>query len=879
MADVKLTIPEKIRKFLAATIASTSGNEVFFLAKVGWEGPEAAAIEEVDVLARGNVHSAPAIVKRAESWDIAIHNHPSGVLTPSDADIAVAGELGNRQVGFAIIDNSAERHYLVVPPMRRRDRPEKVDPAEVEAIFAPGGPLASGSPDYEVRPGQVAMAREVAEALNGERVVAIEAGTGVGKSFAYLVPSILWAVKNGPRVIVSTNTIHLQEQLMTKDLPFLARVLPVQFHFALIKGRNNYACKRKLEEAARATQELVETDGAAGQLRNIVEWARTAGEGSRSELGAPPPEAVWEKVMSETDKSLKVNCKFYSECFFYRAKRAAYAADIVVVNHHLFFADLAVRRETGNYEYDAVIPAYKRVIFDEAHHMEDVASNFLGVRFTQQGMRNRFNRLVSSRDEKKGALRYLAQVLHAEGAPAAAQEIEKGLLQTVPKAAQRIDQELSAALDQAEAEALTAARGPERDGKARSGSGGAVEGAAAEAGGRQLHVRVAAGRRAFQQALTERLHAVKEELAILCGQAGKAARLLSGTEGLAAERRGGLLLELTSLHGRLDVLQSQIATFLDFRDEKQVRWVEVQGRRDDAERRNIVFSSAPIRVAEDLLQLVFNPLATVVMASATLSVEGGVSYLGDRLGLDHLPVERFHFSEQPSPFDFANQVLTLVPDDFPEPGSSGYDGKVAEVVLEILRRSRGRAFVLFTSYGLLQRTHSALEATLRREGIIPLRQGEAGRSDLLNRFRSGPPHALFGTDSFWEGVDVKGEALECVIITRLPFRVPTEPIQIARVEEIESRGGDAFNCYSVPQAVLKFKQGFGRLIRSTTDRGTVVVLDRRILTKRYGRTFLRSLPPTRFFKGPTAEMLASLGAFLGTSGEPTTIPAGESEAL
>ncbi len=875
MADLKLTIPEKIREFLASTIASTGGNEVFFLAKVAWEGPEAAAIEEVDVLARGNSHSAPAIVLRAESWDLAIHNHPSGVLTPSDGDIAVAGELGNRQVGFAIIDNTAERHYLVVPPMRRRDRLEKIDPAEVEAIFAPGGPLAAASSDYEVRPGQVAMAREVAEALNGEQVAAIEAGTGVGKSYAYLVPSILWAVKNGQRVIVSTNTIHLQEQLIAKDLPFLTRVLPVQFHFALIKGRSNYACKRKLEEAERATRELVEADGAVGQLRNIVEWARTASEGSRSELGAPPPEAVWEKAMSETDKSLKVNCKFYGECFYYRAKRAAYTADIVVVNHHLFFADLAVRRETGNYEYDAVIPGYKRVIFDEAHHLEDVASQFLGVRFTQQGMRNRFNRLVSSRDSKKGALRYLAQVLHAEGAPAAAKEIEKGLLESVPKAAQRIDDELSAALDQTEAEAQTETRGAAKCGETKNGRGGAVQSGATEASGRQLHVRVSAGKKTFQEALNARLAAVREELAALCGQAGKAARVLSAASNIPEERRDGLLLELTSLHGRLESLQEQIATFLDFRDKKQVRWVEVQGRRDDPDRRNVVFSSAPIRVAEDLLQLVFNPLATVVMASATLSVEGGVSYLGERLGLDRLGGRRFRFTEQPSPFDFANQVLTLVPDDFPEPGSAGYEGKVAEVVLEILRRSHGRAFVLFTSYGLLQRTHAALEATLRREGITPLRQGEAGRSDLLHRFRSGPPHALFGTDSFWEGVDVKGEALECVIITRLPFRVPTEPIQVARVEEIEARGGDAFNGYSVPQAVLKFKQGFGRLIRSTTDRGTVVVLDRRIVTKRYGQTFLRSLPPTRFFKGPTAEMLRSLGAFLGRAGEPTTIPASD----
>jgi ATP-dependent DNA helicase DinG len=261
---------------------------------------------------------------------------------------------------------------------------------------------------------------------------------------------------------------------------------------------------------------------------------------------------------------------------------------------------------------------------------------------------------------------------------------------------------------------------------------------------------------------------------------------------------------------------------------------------------------------------VYDPLRTVVLTSATLSVEGSVDFLGERLGFGLVPRERFRFTEHPSPFDYARQALTLVPDDIPEPGSREYGPRVASVVLDVLLRTRGRAFILFTSYGLLRRTHEALAGRLAAEGIRALRQGELARSELLRRFRSGPPHALFGTDSFWEGVDVKGEALECVVIARLPFRVPSEPIQVARIEDLRERGRDPFGAFTVPQAVLKLKQGYGRLIRSSTDRGVVVVLDRRIVTKRYGRAFIASLPPARLVRGPTADVLRELEGFFRT---------------
>ncbi|MBI4584928.1 MAG: DEAD/DEAH box helicase family protein [Planctomycetes bacterium] len=872
-----LFIPKPIQDFLAATIASAGGNEVYFLGRVRWQDKSLAVLEEVDVFARGNQSSAPAIIERAEEWDIAIHNHPGGDLTPSDADNAVASELGNRSVGFAIIDNAAEKLNLVVRPFEREGE-QPVDPAEVEAIFQEGGALErelsrSGAEKYEVRPGQIAMAIEVTRAVNEKRVVALEAGTGVGKSFAYLVPAIFWAVKNQRRVVVSTNTINLQEQLTAKDLPFLEHALPVKFNYALIKGRGNYACLRKAAEARGEIKALFESADEERLLNDLLDWTDRTADGSLADLGMTPPEGVWEKVMSETDKSLKVNCPFYSRCFYYQAKRRAFKADIVVVNHHLFFADLAVRRESGNYQWDLILPAYQRVIFDEAHHLEDVASKHLGVRFSQDGMALRFARLVSPRNRQKGLLPFLARKLAQEGEPVAADRLENNYIPLLPEIAARVDEHFQAIATLAEAEAwkesqaaaesdLALLPGPEPSFPAA--------GAAAVDRSRPAHLLVRLTRdpaqSSFRHALSDRLLEIKKELERLGKINAHAIQALKSAPQLSSDRKASLLLDLTALSSRLEKTMDNIVFFADPAEESHVRWVELQAGRRRGERWNVNLATSPIRVADDLHQAVFEPLETVVLASATLAVEGKVDFFGERVGLSRLSPDRFRFSEFRSPFNYARHVLTLVPTDLPDPGSRRYEESVARMVLEALRILRGRTFVLFTSYQLLRNTYEKLESELIRLGIRPLRQGELNRSEILRQFRTGPNNVLFGTDSFWEGVDVKGKSLECVIITRLPFKVPTEPVQIARLEDLERRGISPFPHFTVPQAVLKFKQGFGRLIRSATDRGVVLVLDRRIITKNYGRAFLRSLPETQLVTAPAPAVLGELKRFFEASG-------------
>jgi ATP-dependent DNA helicase DinG len=852
--EVELEIPEDACGFLRQAIKRAGGQEVFFLARVTWDpSGDKATLADVEVFARGDSSSVPAILAGAEDWDLAIHNHPTGDLTPSAADLAIAADLGNRSVGFAIIDNDASACYLAVKPFCRREV-QLVDEAHVRWLLGPEGPLARGLEGFEHRDGQIEMAVEVARALNEDRVVACEAGTGVGKSFAYLVPAILWALENHERVVVSTGTIHLQEQLVGKDLPFLAKVLPRSFDYALIKGRGNYACKRKIAELSQEFL-LVPEAGDREMLEELIAWSKTTQDGSLSDLAWTPPGDVWEKVMSETDKSLKVGCKFYNECFFYQARRRANRVQVVVANHHLFFADLAVRRQTGNFQSDLVLPAYARVIFDEAHHLEDVASEHFGSRLSRVGVRQRLGRM-RSKDGHRGALVLVARRLRSLNDPIAAEKIETSYAEPLREAAAAIEGLFDEIDELVEVE--------RRD--------GALRGLAGEDGDR------AKIRTTRDPALEPFWERVREVLGRVRGELERIARMNdSAYQTLARSRvddaaRKSLALELEAFANRLQGFIAALERFVDFDDETQVRWLDTREGGGAGEHAGVGFATAPVSVADELRAAVFEPLRTVVMTSATLSVAGNADFLGERLGFNALPRERFSFSQHPSPFDFEEQALLAAPTDIPDPTEREYENRLPALLLELIEASRGRAFVLFTSHQLLRKTYEALEAALVRLGLRPLAQGQAPRTELLRRFVESGCGVLFGTDSFWEGVDVKGRALEHVIITRLPFRVPTEPLQEARLEDISRRGENPFTRFTVPQAVLRFKQGFGRLIRSRTDRGVVSVLDRRLLVKPYGKVFLASLPPTRLCAASAPVVVERVSEFFaratGRVGEP-----------
>jgi ATP-dependent DNA helicase DinG len=687
------------------------------------------------------------------------------------------------------------------------------------------------------------MTAAVVRAFNHGEVLTVEAGTGTGKSLAYLVPAILWARAGGGRVVISTHTINLQEQLVQKDLPLLIERAGLECETALVKGRGNYLCQRKAAQVAAEGTPLFEDDLAA-ELRQVLDWAKRTKDGSLADLAVRPRAEVWEQVVSENDNCLRARCPYYSSCFFYTARRAAAAADILVVNHHLLMADLALRDETDNYTQNAVLPPATRVVIDEAHHLDDVATSYFGLQASLTSLERPLGRLQSRRNPGRGALLALQlalrslerseDVLLAEGA---LRRIEDRLLPgrlSLALQAEECFAGLHAGFEQLLAEAGSSEAAP------------------------KLRITAAVRETAFWKEAAreiERLAAAADAYAL--DFAGVLERVEQLSEGAGLQVRY-LATEIGAHAGRVARFAAALLAFVA--DEPgRCAWLELRRSRSGPA---VSLHTAPIEVGPLLCRALFERFETTVLTSATLAVNRRFDHLHERLGLTRLePRERVTALRIESPFDFAHQAALLVPVDLPDPTTPSYEEATQGAIRRALAISRGGTFVLFTAYGALNRAYAALEDDLRAAGLTPLRQGETSRHLLLARFSQDPRAVLFATDSFWEGVDVKGDALRCVIITRLPFKVPSEPIEQARVEAIEERGGNAFLEHTVPQAVIKLKQGFGRLIRSATDRGSVLILDSRIARKRYGEAFLASLPPARRVLASAEQAFAEMAAF------------------
>jgi ATP-dependent DNA helicase DinG len=682
------------------------------------------------------------------------------------------------------------------------------DPGELAALLARGGAVDRILDDFEERDEQRAMVEKVGRAFDRQQVLLVEAGTGTGKSLAYALPAALWARRTGQRVVISTGTINLQQQLINKDLPLVLRALGGELDFVLIKGRANYLCRRRLAERLRQ-QTLLQTDGVDEVHRWLSDWAERSRDGSRSDLERPVPAEAWEQVCADADACLGRRCPLREDCFFVRARRAAEDAALLVVNHHLLFADLALRLELDDWSNRAVLPPFERVVLDEGHALEDVASGFFGLQLT-----------------RSGALRTVGRVLPAarKGGLLAELEAELGALGAGPTGGGTgATAALAGELRRALADAFDALVDFGEQRILRSGGGERklrLDGAALGSGG-WVPVREAFGQAAWQaDKLAVELERLSEQLDNLReGDGGSA-------EGRAGARRLGAMA---------DACRQLTEPDLD----GWVRWVELPARPGG---RFAKLALAPLVVADKLDESLFGPQRTVVITSATLAEGGSFDYLAGRLGLDGLESGRLQRLQVDSPFDFARQARLAVPDDMPPPGTPEFERRLPDAVMRLATASRGSALVLFTARGLMERTFELTRDALVQAGLQPLCQGHQPRDRLLERLRDEPGGVLFGTDSFWQGVDVVGDALRLVIITRLPFDVPSEPLVQARAEQVAAGGRSAFAHYSLPRAVLKLKQGFGRLIRSRADRGAVVVLDPRLVQRRYGRRFLGSLP-------------------------------------
>jgi len=763
-----------VREQVRAEIAAAHGREVSFVARPDAHG----RLVEARPVARGTVDAVLALPGIAQRGELLLHNHPSGALEPSGADLSVAARLHDGGVGFAIVDNDVTDCYVVVECPRPRAT-TRLDPFDVAGLLAPHGPVARALGGFEDRPSQRDMAAYIADAYNDGGVALLEAGTGVGKSFAYLAPALVWARENGERTIVSTNTINLQEQLVGKDLPILARALGTGEHspsFALLKGWRNYLCLARLEQARDARGSLFE-DERATELEALAAWAGQTSDGSLSDLPDEPAAEVWDAVAAESDLCTRLKCPHFEQCFLFQARRRAAEADVVVVNHHLLASDLAVRMASDNWQEAAVLPPYRRLVLDEAHHLEDVAAMHLGAQVSMLGVQRLLSRLEKN---GRGLLPTLGAVLAGRDdlLSAASRDLVHQSLFDALGAARRAADALFALL----ARRLDAEPGP-------------------------TPVLRLTDDFARDDVWAQGLDVALDNL--LLGFS----RLRDGVETIAdrlslddpSERRAQLIAELRGVVRRLDAIAVGLTAALrpPAGVPAAVRWLERRGRKTP----NVSLAAVPLDLAPILKDNLFDRVETVVLTSATLAAGGDFGYLEQRVGLD-LPPSRVRAREiHASPFDFPAQCLFGIPTDLPE-------RRAAEAV----RGAIGGRWPLLV-------------------------QGDGQRDQLLRRFREAGSAILLGTDSFWEGVDVPGRALRVLILAKLPFKVPSEPLTAARLERLEARGLNGFTHYLVPNAALKLKQGFGRLIRRTTDVGAVVLLDRRIVTKRYGQLILEGLPP------------------------------------
>ncbi len=821
---------------MADEIRRGGGNEVFFLGTV-FDGQ----VVEAAVLARGNVDSVPAILHVPRPGQVVIHNHPSGHLTPSPPDVDIASHLGNSSVGFYIVNNDVSEVYPVVPVFAPKPalKPASADLADA---LRPGGALTGTLPDVEDRPGQHAMLGAVARAFNRDEIAVLEAGTGTGKTFAYLLPSLDWAIKNRKRVLVATHTITLQEQVMQKDVPALRAVFGDEFRAVLVKGRSNYISLRRVRELEESVGTLID-DPEQGDAQSLIRWALQTQDGSRSDLPFQVRPDLWERVQSETDNCLRARCPTYSQCHFFRARREALEADLLVANHHLLFADLAVRAELEN-DDAGLLPRYDRIILDEAHHAEEVATNYFGRQVSRYGARRALYRVWrDSGRGAKGVLQTLKEriALQSRRLPEGIAPAWIALLESeVLPARLNLEYAMNELFDQVHmlaraglSEQSSDARTLRIDHELMQSEGFlAIQGIAKDAL-RELVELLRRGRNFLRK-----VDPYGEDIGIL-----------------------GYIAEFESSLNRLEAYGDAIEAVLLQDSREHVRWFETRS----ADPRYVTLQTAPIDVGELMVENLFEKHRSVVMTSATLAVAGDMKFLRSRTGLDRVrPESRIQEAQFPSPFDFEKQSRFYVVDDLPSPDDPTYESKLEDVLPRLLLASDGRAFVLFTSFRSLQRQYRAAERLLSQAGIRCLKQGEAPRHKLLETFREDTRSVLFGTDSFWEGVDVEGEALSTVILTRLPFRVPTHPVLVARCEAIDAAGGRAFSDYTVPMAVVKFRQGFGRLIRRRSDRGVVVVTDKRVVSRPYGKKFLRSLPDMPVEAAPAQEVETSVRRFFTT---------------
>ena len=745
--------------------------------------------------------------------EVVIRTTKPNQLYPSDMELELSEELYTRRnIAYCLLSSDLDDFYFV----QDIDRIflEEID---IENYFAKDGILAKEIKGFEYRQEQEEMAQYIQDAINEDRKIIVEAGTGTGKTLAYLIPSIKWAVTNKKKVIIATNTINLQEQLLLKDIPLAKSIIKDEFSYVLVKGRNNYVCKRLFNELALGKSIDIETFSmeAREQIEYILKWGNKTKTGDKAELPFEVYPDVWELVQSTTELCLGKKCPYRKECFYMKTRMEKMEADILISNHHVFFADLNVRAETDFDSEYLILPRYDMVIFDEAHNVESVARSYFSVEVSKISFTRLLNRIYQKKNKKKkekSALIRVEDTVDEKNLEDSEQYIY--LLNTLKEEISILQNIGDEYFDEIRKIYETNTEAP-----------------------------IKKSLNNFEMTKSRFLENLREKKDIFQGKLADFLNLMMSFNNVIDEEKDKNP-EVINFNNHLKMFKAYIDSFKfinSFEDDNYIYWLDINSKRT-----NVVLTATPLNIAQKLSTVLFDNLDRLVFASATIVVNGNFDYFKKSLGLDE---EDCIEAIIKSPFDYDEQMSVYIPSDIQDSENiNAFVSDASKFILNILLKTNGKAFILFTSYTMLNQIYYSISKKLKDKGFEVFLHGDKPRSQIIKEFKEAENPILFGTTSFWEGVDVQGENLSNVIITKLPFLVPTDPVVSAISKKIEEDGGNSFTDFQLPEAIIKFKQGVGRLIRKKTDSGNIFILDNRILKKRYGSLFINALPSQKNIK-------------------------------
>ena len=745
--------------------------------------------------------------------EVVIRTTKPNQLYPSDMELELSEELYNRRnIAYCLLSSDLDDFYFV----QDIDRTflEEVD---IKNYFAKDGILAKEIKGFEYRKEQEEMAHYIQDAINEDRKIIIEAGTGTGKTLAYLIPAIKWAVANKKKVIIATNTINLQEQLLLKDIPLAKSIIKEDFSYVLVKGRSNYLCKRLFNELSIGRSIDIETFSmeAREQIEYILKWGNKTKTGDKAELPFEVYPDVWELVQSTTELCLGKKCPYRKECFYMKTRIEKMEADILISNHHVFFADLNVRAETGFDSEYLILPRYDMVIFDEAHNIESVARSYFSVEVSKISFSRLLNRIYqkkNKRKKEKSALIRVEDTIDEKDLEDSQQYIY--LLNTLKEEISILQNIGDEYFDEIRKIYETNTEAPIR---------------------KSLNN--------FEMTKSRFLETLRDKKDIFQSKLADFLTLMMSFNNVIDEEKDKNP-EVINFNNHLKMFKTYIDSFKfinSFEDDNYIYWLDINSKRT-----NVVLTATPLNIAKKLSSVLFDNLDRLIFASATIVANGNFDYFKKSLGLDEEDCIECIIK---SPFNYDEQMSVYIPTDIQDSENiNAFVTDASKFILDILLKTNGKAFILFTSYTMLNQIYYSISKKLIDKGFEVFLHGDKPRSQLIKEFKEAENPILFGTTSFWEGVDVQGENLSNVIITKLPFLVPTDPVVSAISKKIEEDGGNSFTDFQLPEAIIKFKQGVGRLIRKKTDSGNIFILDSRILKKRYGSLFINALPSQKNIK-------------------------------